>query len=107
MALELIEGLTNLGAEVVAHDFAAMDAVKAKIGDKVRYAATPLAACEGADALLIATEWAQYRQADLEAVAKAMKARCIIDGRNLFRPEVMEAKGWTYLSLGRRRVSAK
>jgi UDPglucose 6-dehydrogenase len=107
MALELIEGLTNLGAEVVAHDFAAMDAVKAKIGDKVMYAASPLAACEGADALLIATEWAEYRQADLEAVAKALKARCIIDGRNLFRPEVMEAKGWTYLSLGRRRVTAK
>ncbi len=104
MALELIEGLVNLGAEVVVHDFAAMDAVKAKIGNKVRYATTPLAACEGADALLIATEWTQYRQADLEAVAGALKARCIFDGRNLFRPEDMEAKGWTYHSLGRRAV---
>ena len=106
MALELIEGLVNLGAEVVVHDFAAMEAVRAKIGDKVRYADTPLAACEGADALLIATEWAQYREADLEAVAKVLKARRIFDGRNLFRPEAMEAKGWTYHSLGRRAVVA-
>ena len=106
MALELIEGLLNLGAEVVVHDFAAMEAVKARIGDKVRYAATPLEACVGADALLIATEWSQYREADLEAVAKALKARRIFDGRNLFRPEAMEAKGWTYHSLGRRAVDA-
>ena len=107
MALELIEGLVILGAEVVVHDFAAMDAVRSKIGDKVRYAETPLAACEGADALLIATEWSQYREADLEAVAKSLKARRIFDGRNLFRPETMEAKGWTYHSLGRRAVEAK
>jgi UDPglucose 6-dehydrogenase len=106
MSLELIEGLVTLGAEVVVHDFAAMDAVKAKIGDKVRYAATPLAACEGADALLISTEWSQYRAADLEAVAKVLKARRIFDGRNLFRPEAMEARGWTYFSIGRRAVVA-
>jgi UDPglucose 6-dehydrogenase len=106
MALELIEGLLNLGAEVVVHDFAAMEAVKARIGDKVRYAETPLAACEGADALLIATEWPQYRETDLEAVADALVARRIFDGRNLFRPEAMEAKGWTYFSIGRRAVIA-
>ena len=105
MSLELIEGLVTLGAEVVVHDFAAMEAVKAKIGGRVLYAETPLAACEGADALLIATEWAQYREADLDAVAKALKARCIFDGRNLFRPEAMEARGWTYLSIGRRAVA--
>jgi UDPglucose 6-dehydrogenase len=107
MALELIDGLVNLGAEVVVHDFAAMDAVKAKIGDKVHYAETPLAACAGADALLIATEWLEYKSADLEAVGKAMKARRMFDGRNLFRPETMAAKGWTYHSLGRRVVAAE
>jgi UDPglucose 6-dehydrogenase len=107
MALELIDGLVNLGAEVVVHDFAAMEAVRAKIGDKVRYAKTPLEACEGADALLIATEWSQYRQADLVAAGKALKARRIFDGRNLFRPEAMEQGGWTYHSLGRRSVEGK
>jgi UDPglucose 6-dehydrogenase len=107
MALELIEGLVNLGAEVVAHDFAAMPAVKARIGDRIRFAETPLAACEGADALLIATEWAGYRDADLEAVGKALKSRRIFDGRNLFRPETMAAKGWSYHSLGRQTVESK
>jgi UDPglucose 6-dehydrogenase len=107
MSLELIDGLVNLGAEVVVHDFAAMDAVRARIGDRVRYAATPLEACAGADALLIATEWAQYKAADLEAVAKALKSRRIFDGRNLFRPEAMEAQGWSYFSLGRRQVEAQ
>ena len=59
---------------------------------------------EGADALLIATEWVDYRKADLEAVGKALKARCIFDARNIFRPEVMEEDGWAYHSLGRRAV---
>ena len=107
MALELIEGLLTMGAEVVVHDFAAMEAVRAKLGDKVRYAQAPLEACQGADALLIATEWADYRDADLEAVAGALKAKVLFDGRNLFRPEAMEARQWTYHSLGRRAVVPK
>ena len=107
MALELIDGLLNLGAEVVVHDFAAMEAVRAKIGGKVRYAETPIEACEGADALLIATEWSGYRKADLAAVGRALKTRRIFDGRNLFRPEAMEQGGWTYHSLGRKAVEGK
>ena len=104
MAVEVLDGLLSLGAEVVVHDFAAMEALKTRIGNIVRYAATPLDACDGADALLIATEWADYRNADLEAVGKALKARCIFDARNLFRPGTMEAAGWTYYSLGRRTI---
>ncbi|HJW10108.1 MAG TPA: UDP-glucose/GDP-mannose dehydrogenase family protein [Holophagaceae bacterium] len=104
MSLELIEGLVQMGAEVVVHDFAAMEAVKSKIGGKVAYAADPLAACAGADALLIATEWKQYRSADLEAAGRALKAKVLFDGRNLFRPEAMKGAGWTYHSLGRRPV---
>ncbi|MBI4912300.1 MAG: UDP-glucose/GDP-mannose dehydrogenase family protein [Acidobacteria bacterium] len=102
MALALIESLAALGAELVVHDFEAMPNVRAKIGDAVRYAPDPLAACEGADALLIATEWPGYRDADLQAAGDRMKARVIFDGRNLFRPETLEKAGWTYHSLGRR-----
>jgi UDPglucose 6-dehydrogenase len=102
MALELIDVLTALGAEIVVHDFEAMPNVRARIGDKVRYAEDPLSACEGADALLIATEWPAYKGADLAAAASRMKTRVMFDGRNLFRPEVMEKTGWTYYSLGRR-----
>ena len=75
MALELIDSLTALGAELVVHDFEAMPNVQAKLGDRVRYAPDPLAACEGADALLIATEWPQYGSADLDAVAGRLKEK--------------------------------
>ena len=104
MALELIDSLASLGAELVVHDFEAMPNVKAKIGDRVRYAATPLEACEGADALIIATEWPQYRETDLQQIAGRLKAKVMFDGRNLFRPEAMKACGWTYHSIGRMAV---
>ena len=102
MSLELIESLLSLGATVTVHDFEAMPAVKTRIGDRVAYAADPIACCEGADALLIATEWPQYKAADLEAVASRLKAKVMFDGRNLFRPEAMAAAGWVYHSIGRR-----
>jgi UDPglucose 6-dehydrogenase len=101
MALELIENLVGLGAEIIVHDFEAMPNVRARIGDKVRYSDDFMAACEGADALLIATEWPQYQKADLDAVARRLKAKVIFDGRNLFRPEAMETAGWVYHSIGR------
>ncbi|HEU4950558.1 MAG TPA: UDP-glucose/GDP-mannose dehydrogenase family protein [Holophagaceae bacterium] len=104
MALELIDGLLALGAEVVVHDFEAMPPVKAKLGDRVAYAADPMAAARGADALLIATEWPQYKAADLKALEGALKAKVMFDGRNLFRPEAMAKAGWTYHSIGRRPV---
>ncbi|HJU84019.1 MAG TPA: UDP-glucose/GDP-mannose dehydrogenase family protein [Holophagaceae bacterium] len=104
MSLELIEGLLQQGAEVVVHDFAAMEAVRARLGSRIGYAEDPQSACVAADALLIATEWKQYREADLEAAGKALKAKVMFDGRNLFRPEAMRAAGWTYHSLGRRPV---
>ena len=105
MALELIDSLTALGAEMVVHDFEAMPNVRARLGDKVRYAGDPLAACDGADALLIATEWPQYGKADLDAVAGRLKQKLMFDGRNLFQPDTMKALGWTYYSIGRLPVS--
>jgi UDPglucose 6-dehydrogenase len=101
MALELIDHLTSLGAEIVVHDFEAMPNVKARIGDLVTYAEDPLSACEGADALVIATEWPSYKAADLAAVSRKLKAKVMFDGRNLFRPEAMKAMGWIYHSIGR------
>ena len=104
MALELIESLTGLGAEVVVHDFEAMGNVRARIGDRVTYAEDFMSACDGADALLIATEWPQYAQADLTVLAAKLKSKTMFDGRNLFRPEAMKAIGWTYHSIGRQPV---
>lgn len=104
MALELIDNLAALGAELVVHDFEAMPNVKARIGDKVLYAEDFMSACDGADALIIATEWPQYQKADLKAVAGRLKAKVLFDGRNLFRPEAMKADGWIYHSIGRQPV---
>jgi UDPglucose 6-dehydrogenase len=101
MAMELIESLTALGAQVVVHDFEAMENVRAKVGDKVEYATDFMEACKGADALLIATEWPQYAAADFQRVAGLLKEKVLFDGRNLFRPEAMGALGWTYHSIGR------
>jgi len=101
MALELIDNLVSQGAELVVHDFEAMPGVQARIGDRVRFAQDPLSACDGCDALIIATEWRQYRSADLEVVAKKLKAKVMFDGRNLFRPEAMKEAGWIYHSIGR------
>jgi UDPglucose 6-dehydrogenase len=106
MSLELIDSLTSLGAELVVHDFEAMDNVRARVGDRVRYVQDPLDACDGADALIIATEWPQYAAADLEAVAARLRTRLLFDGRNLFSPAEMRARGWTYHSIGRLPVYA-
>ena len=101
MALDLIEALTSQGAEIVVHDFEAMPNVKEKIGDKVRYVEDPMEACDGADALIIATEWPEYGKLDLEIVASKLKTRTMFDGRNLFQPEAMAEHGWIYRSIGR------
>ena len=101
MAMELIDSLTELGAELVVHDYEAMPNVRAKLGARVSYVEDPLSACDGADALLIATEWPQYGKADLKEVAGRLKAKLMFDGRNLFQPEAMKADGWTYHSIGR------
>jgi UDPglucose 6-dehydrogenase len=100
-AVDLIKSLLQMGAEVVAHDFEAMPNMERVFGGAIRYAKTPMDACQNADALLICTEWPQYAKMDLEQVGSMMKTRTMFDGRNLFSPETMKAKGWTYISIGR------
>jgi UDPglucose 6-dehydrogenase len=101
VALELISNLLHMGAEVAVHDFEAMPNARQVFGDKIQYANTPIEACQDADALLICTEWPQYGKVDMHQVESAMKTRTMFDGRNLFRPEQMKAKGWAYYSIGR------
>lgn len=101
MSLELIESLLNMGATVAVHDFEAMANVRAKIGDRVTYCEDFMAACDGADALIIATEWPAYANMELEAVARRLKAKVVFDGRNLFQPKAMREHGWIYHSIGR------
>ncbi len=104
-SLAIIDGLLKGGAEVAVHDPVAMDAAKEYwLGDVVEYASDEYSACGGADALVLVTEWLQYRRPDWEAVKSAMRHHVIFDGRNIFEPSRMRTIGFDYYSIGRGRV---
>jgi len=99
----IIDALTRLGARVVAYDPVAMDEGRRVLADLpgVSFAATPIAAAAGADALVIVTEWKEFRGQDFEALRSAMKAPLVFDGRNLYEPALPRAAGLEYVSIGR------
>ena len=71
---------------------------------EVEYVPDEYSACEGADALLILTEWLQYRRPDFSRIKTILKRPLVVDGRNLFTPKKMKELGFTYLSIGRQDV---
>ena len=104
VAIELVNRLVAEGAHVTAYDpKGAEKAVEWKLIDpaKVRLAKTPLEATEGAEALLLATEWKEFANVDLGEVKKRMHTPLIFDGRNHFNPETMRQFGFTYHAVGR------
>jgi UDPglucose 6-dehydrogenase len=100
-ALQLIEALTSEGAIIVAYDPEAMSNVKKLVGDKIQYAANPYDALLGADALIIATEWSEFRTPDFDRIGETLQQKVIFDGRNLFDVKQMKALGYHYESIGR------
>jgi len=104
-ALRIIEELTAAGVKVTAYDPEAMANVKALIGDKIAYAERQYDALEGADALLIATEWSEFRTPDFGKMNSLLKNKLIFDGRNLFDLAKMEELGFQYVSVGRRTIT--
>ena len=100
-ALYMIDKLLGSDASVTAFDPEAMDSVKAKLGDSISYASSMMEAVQGADALLICTEWHAFRNPDFEGLKTALKNHLIFDGRNIYSPEEMESLGITYYSIGR------
>ena len=100
-ALQLIEALTSEGAIMVAYDPEAMANVKKLVGDKIQYAANPYDALVGADALIIATEWSEFRTPDFDRIGETLQHKVIFDGRNLFDVKQMKALGYHYESIGR------
>jgi UDPglucose 6-dehydrogenase len=68
----------------------------------VSFAVNPLAACEGADALVVVTEWKEFRSPDFDGLQRRMKQPLIFDGRNLYEPDVVRAAGFEHVSIGRR-----
>ena len=104
-ALIIIEELLNAGAKIKAYDPEAMDNVRDLIGDKIEYFPNSLDALLGVDALLIATEWAAFRNPDFNKMKSVMKSPVIFDGRNLFSIESMEKINFFYQSIGRKVVN--
>ena len=102
-ALTIIDALTQLGATITAYDPEAMANVKAQIGEKIQYATNQYQAIEKADALIIATEWSEFRTPDFELMDQQLKQNKIVfDGRNLFDGSKMTDLGFHYESIGRR-----
>jgi UDPglucose 6-dehydrogenase len=101
-AIPLLEGLLEDGARVRVHDPKAMGTARDVFGDRVGYAVDPYGAVQGAEALLIVTEWLVYRNPDFERLRSSLARPLIIDGRNLYDPVRLQALGFEYHGIGRR-----
>lgn len=99
-SLVLIERLLSAGCRVRVFDPIAMDEARRRLGDRVEYCASKYDALEGADALMIVTEWKQFRLPNWARVAEAMKGGVVIDGRNIYERHEVEAAGLKYLRIG-------
>jgi UDPglucose 6-dehydrogenase len=103
-ALYIIDALVKNGATVTVFDPEAMANVKNIIGDQVNYAKNQYEALEGADALLIATEWSVFRNPDFEKIESILKNKVVFDGRNLYDLQKMIDLGYYYNSIGRKLI---
>jgi len=100
-ALSIISALLQEGATVTAYDPEAMQHVKQVLGTTIGYAGSQYQALEDADALIIATEWSEFRTPDFERIEKLLPSKLIFDGRNLFEVAKMNSMGYCYISIGR------
>ena len=104
-ALYMIDALLAEGASIATYDPEAMSNVKQLMGDKIRFCETQYEALAGADALIVATEWSEFRTPDFNKISALLKNKAIFDGRNLFDLKQMEDMGYHYISIGRRVVN--
>ena len=100
-AIKIIENLITEGATVVAYDPEAHDEAKKIFGERIQLASTNYASVEGADALLIVTEWQAFRHPNFDRMKAIMRQPVIFDGRNIYDPAQLRQLGFTYYSVGR------
>ena len=103
-AMYVIEDLLKLGAKVKAFDPEGMPNMKGIFGDRITFCENQYEAIEGADALVIATEWSVFRAPDFDKMKTTLKNPVIFDGRNLFDLESIQARGFDYISIGRKEM---
>jgi UDPglucose 6-dehydrogenase len=100
-SVPLITGMLEAGASVQTYDPEAMGVARRIFGSKITYAENGYAALTGADALVIVTEWNEFREPDYVRMRKLLRTPVIFDGRNLYNPEQIRSQGFTYISIGR------
>ncbi len=100
-SLTLIDALLDEGVSICAHDPAAVEHARALLGNRIDYAETNYEALAGADALVVVTDWNEYRHPDFERVKRTLRQPVIVDGRNLYDVEKMRELGVRYYSIGR------
>jgi len=101
-SLAVVERLLGDGASVAVYDPAAMNRAKEILGDRVTYSETHYDALEDADALLVVTEWAEFRNADFKRIRRLMRTPVLFDGRNIYDPQMTRDEGFEYHGIGRR-----
>ncbi len=99
-SIDVIDALVKAGHTVTAFDPVAAERAKPLLPSTIAYAATPIEATQGADALLVLTEWDLFRGMDLKEVKEAMKGNVLVDGRNVYEPEEVEEAGLVYHGIG-------
>ena len=99
-SLVIIDKLLNEGASVKAYDPAAMNETKRILGDKIEYATDQYEAVIDTDALVLITEWSEFRMPNFRVMEKLLKEKLIFDGRNIYDPEEMEENGYVYYAIG-------
>ena len=104
-SLVIIDELLASGAKVVAYDPVAMHEAERILGNKITYSIDQYATLEGADALVIVTEWPEFRSPDFAMIANALNQKAIFDGRNIYEPKEMQALGFHYECIGRIKIN--
>ena len=99
-SIPLVTGLLDMGAKVRAHDPAGMEQARKELPD-IDYCDDPYDCAKGADAMVVVTEWVQYRALDLDRLKREMAYPLVVDLRNVYRPEEMAERGFIYESVGR------
>ncbi len=105
-SIDIINRLLDMGARVNAYDPVSIEEAKRRFGDRISLYQRGYQAVDGADALVILTEWPEFRMPDFDRLKSCMNQRIVFDGRNVFDPQTMARHGFTYYSIGRRSVSA-
>jgi len=100
-SLTIIENLLSAGAKVKVHDPEALNEAGKFFGDRIEYSHNQYEILDGADALVIITDWSEYRTPDFERMLTGLKTPNVIDGRNLYKPHRMKDAGFNYIPLGR------